>query len=111
MRLQIDDFVAEFPVLVDTGAERSLFDGIHVRAAGRDIFSGNAETYHGFLGASTTAYEHRVFLQIEGVDLEVTLSFTTAPISRQVLGRDVLEHFVLGLREKHLELYLAPESR
>lgn len=102
---------SEFDVaaLVDTGAEESLFDGHLLRAAGRDLFAGPEQSFQGFVGAGTVGYRHRVRLQVGGLDLDLEVHFSTVSLSRQVLGRDVLQYFLVGLRERAGELYLAPD--
>lgn len=109
VRLGIGGYVVDLLLLVDTGAQASLLDGIHVRAAGLDIFSGPPRPFFGFLGASTTAHAHRVRLQVGSVELERSVHFTPQPMMRSVLGRDLLADFRLGLRELHQELLLGPE--
>ena len=65
---------------------------------------------HGFLGGTSIGYEHRVGLQIESLTLDMDIAFSTQPLHRQVLGRDVLNHLVLGVRERCMEVYLGPEN-
>ena len=108
--LRIGDYEADFLALVDTGAERTLLEGVHARAAGIDIFAGEALTFQGFLGARTVAYLHRVKLIIQGAEIETAVAFSTQPLARQVVGRDILAHFVLGVRERVWEFYLDREK-
>ncbi len=106
IRLKLGDHVADIVVLVDTGAERTLLDGMHVRAAGFDLFQGAEVPFYGFLGSRMTAYGHQAKMEIAGLSLDTEIAFSTQPLSRQVLGRDLLEPFILAIREGYLELYL-----
>lgn len=108
-RVTIGLYSVDVLLLVDTGAEHTLLDGIHVRAAGGDIFTGPGMTFSGFLGASTIAHAHRIRLQIGDAELERDVHFSTQPLPRQILGRDLLDGFLRGVRELHQECYLEPE--
>lgn len=110
VRLRLVGYEAEFLLLVDTGAERTLLEGVHVRAAGLDVFDGQPLAFQGFLGARTTAYLHKATLVIGDSEVETEIAFSTQPLARQVLGRDILSNFVLGLRERASEFYLAAET-
>ena len=109
VRLQIGHYQVDVLMLVDTGAERTLLEGVHARAAGLDIFDGKSVTFQGFLGARTVAYLHKARLVIGETELEADIAFSTQPLARQILGRDVLAHFALCMRERASEFYLAPE--
>lgn len=104
------DYVVEFLALLDTGAERTLLEGVHLRAAGMDVFEGKPLTFQGFLGARTVAYLHPARVAVANQELEIEVAFSTQPLLRPVLGRDLLAHFKLGLRERTSELYLEPET-
>ena len=108
--LQIGAYVADLWTLVDTGAELSLLEGVHLRHAGVDIFSGRAMNFSGFLGAGMTAYFHPVRVTVADLQLELELPFSTGPVRREILGRDLLYYFRLELRERALEFQLAPDS-
>lgn len=110
IRLKIGEYSADFLVLVDTGAERTLLEGVHARAAGLDIFDGTPLTFQGFLGARTVAYLHRVRVVIEDIEVAAEVAFSTQPLARQVLGRDLLAFVKLGVRERASEFYLASEE-
>lgn len=110
VRLRLAGYQADFLLLVDTGAERTLLEGVHVRAAGLDVFDGPSLALQGFLGARTTAYLHKATLVIGDSEVETEIAFSTQPLARQVLGRDIQSNFQLGLRERALEFYLANET-
>ena len=62
------------------------------------------------LAAIRRELEEEVRLRIEEAEVEMALAFSTHPIRRQVLGRDVMAHLVVGLRERALELWLSPDG-
>ena len=99
----------DFLALLDTGAEQTLLDGVHLRAAGIDIFSRVQKRFQGFLGATPVAYEHLSTIVIEDLELRLPLAYSTFPIGRQVLGRDLMAHLGVALRERHMEFWLTPE--
>jgi hypothetical protein len=96
---------------LDSGAQRSLFDGWIATALGFDLFSGPELRYASVTGASLAARLHTVSLthpNLGSVELEV--GFSTAPISRNLLGRDFFNFFQIGVHERYLTLYLSPTS-
>jgi len=86
-----------------------LLDGVCLRVADIDIFSGQPVHFQGFLGAGLTAYSHPAELLIGDLQLRMDVAFSAQPLSRQILGRDALYYLTLGLRERALELYVEPE--
>lgn len=104
------DYVVEFLALLDTGAERTLLEGVHLRAAGLDVFEGKPLNSQGFLGARTVAYLHPARVTLANQELDLQVAFSTQPLLRPVLGRDLLAHFKLGLRERTSELYVESET-
>jgi hypothetical protein len=96
--------------LVDTGAERTLLDGQHLRIAGVDIYTGKPVKVGGFLGPSLVVYEHAVHLVVQEVEISMRILFAAQPLERVVLGRDFLGEFRFGLREGASELFLGDED-
>lgn len=87
---------------LDSGAERSLFDGSIARALGVDLLRGETITYASTAGVGLHAVLHKVHLHHEDLgrfNLEVV--FSTVPISRNLLGRDFFDHVQIGFREHH----------
>lgn len=96
--------------LLDTGAERTLLDGQHLRAAGLDLFPGTRRRVSGVLASSVVVYEHRVAHAIADLELELAVLSSTQPLNRAVIGRDLLSALRLGLRERAGEIYLSVEQ-
>ncbi|MBM3466069.1 MAG: hypothetical protein FJX76_28605 [Armatimonadetes bacterium] len=99
----------DFLCLLDTGAERTLLDGQHLRAVGLDLYEGRPRRVSGFLAYSVVVYEHRVGLAICGLELDMPVLFSTQPLDRAVIGRDVMAEFRFGLRERAGEIFLSAE--
>lgn len=110
VQLELATYQVDFLALLDTGAALTLLDGVHVRAAGIDIFSGKPVDLQGFMGGRHTAYVHRATLTIVDKAIESNFAFSTQTLLRQVLGRDFLSHFTLGIRERALEIHLSPDD-
>ena len=93
---------------LDSGAERSLFDGALASMLGLDLLSGRPLRFAATAGPPLEARVHRLRLWNEmlgGFDLDVAL--TTQHIRRNLLGRDFFNLFQGGFRERYLAFYLA----
>ncbi len=96
---------------LDSGAQRSLFDGWIATALGLDLLSGRELRYVSLAGIGLTARLHQVRLihpNLGSVELEV--GFSTTPISRNLLGRDFFNFFQIGFHERYLTFYLLRNS-
>ncbi len=94
---------------LDSGCERSLFDGRHASALGLDLLAGRIKRYAPTSGPSIEARLHEVLLihpNLGRFQLEVGLS--TNNIARNLLGRDFFNLIQVGFRERHLEFYIEP---
>ena len=92
---------------LDSGAKRSFFDGWIATTLGFDLLGGSKITHGSSTGFQTTGHLHQVRLfhpALGSFDLEI--SFSTAEISRNLIGRDFFNLFQVGFREKHLTFYL-----
>lgn len=96
---------------VDTGAQRTLFDGELTQALGIDIFAGQKQDFSFTQGGSLSARQHEVVLAHPAFgSLRFTLCFSLGPIHRNLLGRDFLEHMQLGIRQYDRRLLVAPRQ-
>ena len=94
---------------LDSGAERSLFNGWIGAALGIDILDGPSIVYETGSGAPLSATLHPIRLfhpDLGELDLEAGLS--TSEIPRNLLGRDFFDLVQIGFREHHLAFYLTP---
>ncbi len=93
---------------LDTGAERSLFDGKLIAAAlNINPLDGPIIPYQSVTGGvlEGRAWTVRIYNpQLGYFDLEIGVS--TASIKRNILGRDFLDKVQFGLREHHQTFYL-----
>ena len=97
-------------VHLDSGAQRSLFDGTLARLIGLDLFDGRRLPFASAAGVSIEALLHAVRLshpELGEFDLEI--GFSTAPLRRNLLGRDFFNLVQVGFRERHLVFYVTPE--
>jgi len=94
---------------LDSGAERSLFNGWIGAALGIDILEGPPIVYETGSGAPLSATLHSVRLfhpDLGEFDLEIGLSSSEIP--RNLLGRDFFDLVQIGFREHHLAFFLTP---
>lgn len=95
---------------LDSGAQRSLFDGGIGRAVGIDLLTGDQKQYESATGSSIAGRLHRVRLEhpdLGSFDLEV--GFSSSRIKRNLLGRDFFNLVQIGFRERRLAFYVTPE--
>ncbi|MBI3926997.1 MAG: retropepsin-like domain-containing protein [Armatimonadetes bacterium] len=95
---------------VDTGCSRSLFDGRLALALGLDPSRGDRIPFVGATGVSVIGLLMPVRLAHPALgDFNLTIAFAQVHLSRNLLGRDFLDHVQLGVREHRQEFYLSPE--
>ncbi|MBI3300886.1 MAG: hypothetical protein HYZ72_02245 [Deltaproteobacteria bacterium] len=94
---------------LDSGAQRSLFDGGIGTALGLDLFSGPEIRYVSIAGTGLAARLHQVRLAHPALgSFELEVGFSTVPISRNLLGRDFFNLVQIGFRERYLVFYVTP---
>ena len=77
---------------------------------GLDLMAGRRLSFASATGMSIEAMLHAVRLshpELGHFDLEV--GFSTAPLRRNLLGRDFFDLAQIGFRERHLVFYVTPE--
>jgi len=92
---------------LDTGAERSLFDGDICVNLGLSLFSGRKRKFNFTGGGGPQGWEHSVAIShpaLGSFDLEV--SFSGGPITRNLLGRDFMNLIQIGFRERLQSFYV-----
>lgn len=93
---------------LDSGAQRSLFDGWIATSLGFDLLSGRALSY-GSLGGLIGGRLHHVRLSHPDLgEFDLDIGFSERPISRNILGRDFFNLIQIGFRERHLTFYVTP---
>ena len=102
MAVQVDAYL-------DSGAERSLFQGWIARDLGLDLLSGRARSYSTTARTLLEARLHRVRLSQQDLgEFELEIGFATGEITRNLLGRDFFDLIQIGFRERHLTFYMTP---
>lgn len=96
---------------LDSGAERSLFNGILAPLLGiDDLFGGPEIPFQSTVGAALTARLHPVRLSHPALGLlDLEMAFSTAHINRNLLGRDFFSRAQIGFRESRLALYITAQ--
>lgn len=95
---------------LDTGAGRSLFDGQIGVALGFGLLDGPPLVMSMMTGTHLETRVHPVRLHHTALgEFRLDVAFSTAPISRNVLGRDFLNMVQVGFRENQLTFYVAAE--
>lgn len=92
---------------LDSGAERSLFDGWIAPDLNLDLLGGPELSYLAASGVQITARLHPLqfyHASLGTFSLEVGLS--TSRITRNLLGRDFFNLMQIGFRERHLLFYI-----
>ena len=94
---------------LDSGTQRSLFNGWRARAIGLDLLQGQVKYYTSTSGSSVEARLHTVRLYQENVgDFDLEVGFSMEEITREILGRDFFNLVQVGFRERQLTYYLNP---
>jgi hypothetical protein len=92
---------------LDSGAERSIFDGSLISALEIELVNRNPKPYSTTTGNTVTGYMHRVGLAIAQVgSYNLEMGFSDAPIRRNLLGRDFFNLVQVGFREHQLQYFL-----
>lgn len=105
------DQAIESDAYIDSGAERSLFDGTLAQLVGiDDLLAGQEIVFQSTTGAALAARLHRVRLSHPSLgSFDVEVGFSTGPIGRNLLGRDFFSIVQIGFRESRLTLFVTGE--
>jgi hypothetical protein len=94
---------------LDSGAQRSLFDGTVARVIGLDLLAGRRLQFASPAGMPIEAMLHTVRLSHPELgDFDLAVGFSTAPLRRNLLGRDFFNLVQIGFRERHELFYITP---
>jgi hypothetical protein len=93
---------------LDSGAERSLFDGSFAPLLGiDDLFAGHEIPCQSTAGPVLAARLHPVRLSHPALGLfDLEVGFSAGHVHRNLLGRDFFSRVQIGFRESHLTLYV-----
>jgi len=100
--------------LIDSGADRCLFNAQIGREIGLEIEKGEKESFSGIEGGEIVAYLHKVKLQIIGIDkiVELEAGFTDAPGVFAILGQDgFFDAFKIKFEKDHNIIEITPVKK
>lgn len=101
------DLSLDVDAYLDSGAQRSLFNGWRAQTLGLNLLDGETKLYGSTSGSYVEARLHRVNLHHENLgDFELEVGFSLVQIQRELLGRDFFNLVQIGFRERQLEYYL-----
>lgn len=107
--LQRPELTLDTIAYLDSGAEYSLFQGWLIGKLGLDLMSGPLLRVASATGSLTEARLHKVRLFNPDLgDFALEIGFSTAPMSRNLLGRNFFNLIQIGFRERHLSFYVTP---
>ena len=94
---------------LDTGAQRTVFDGEFAEGLGIDILRGKKVLMSATHGSSIGTREHHVTLSHPACGtLSLTICFSEEQIHRNLLGRDFLGLLQIGLRHYDQMFFVSP---
>lgn len=92
---------------LDSGAERSLFNGWIANTIGLELLSGPELKYKATNDTTVEGRVHRVILSHPLLGhFPIEVGFSTGPIRRNLLGRDFFVLIQIGFREWHSTFYV-----
>lgn len=101
---------ADVIAYLDSGAQRSLFDGTLAAAIGLDLLDGRRLPFASAAGFSIEAIIHPVRLSHPDLgDFGLEIGFSTIPLRRNLLGRDFFSLVQIGFRERQQVFYVRAE--
>ena len=94
---------------LDSGAERSLFNGWIGAVLGIDVLKGPRLIYETGAGTHLSATIHPVRLSHPDLgEFDIEVGFSSGEVPRNLLGRDFFDLVQIGFREHHLTFYVTP---
>jgi len=100
--------------IVDSGADKSLFDAEVGKDIGLDVESGEVEYFGGIGGNRINAFVHRVQMQVIGIDkiIEIPVGFTENLGISGILGQEgFFDAFRIKFEKDHDTFEINPTRR
>lgn len=97
--------------LIDSGADRCLFNAEIGQEIGLDIYAGQREFFSGIEGGRLIGYLHKIQLQIMGIDkiIDIVAGFTEAKNIIPILGQDgFFDNFRIRFEKDHDIIEIIP---
>lgn len=100
--------------LIDSGADKCLFNSALGQEIGLDLEKGEKEIFSGIEGGQIIAFLHRIQLQIVGIDkkVEIVAGFTEASGVFAILGQEgFFDAFRIKFERDHNVIEIKPISK
>jgi len=100
--------------LIDSGADRCLFNDQIGREIGLDLEKGEKEIFSGIEGGQIGAYLHKIQLKIIGIEkrIEIIAGFSDAPGVFAILGQDgFFDAFRIKFEKDHNIIEINPAKK
>lgn len=97
--------------LIDSGADKCLFNAEIAEVLDMDLVKGEAEPFGGIEGGRIVAYLHKIQLQVIGIDnkIEIVADFTSALGIVPILGQDgFFDNFRIKFEKDHNTVEITP---
>ena len=103
----VPDLTIDVDAHLDSGAERSLFNGKLAAVLGFDLLDGPKLVYQTAMGSQLVATLQMVELTHPDIGaFQFEVGFSSAEIHRNLLGRDFFNLVQIGFHENHLTFYI-----
>lgn len=97
--------------LVDSGADKCLFNMEIGNEIGLNIFKGESENFSGIEGGGLVAYLHKIQLQVKDINkkIEIVAGFTDSPGIMPILGQaGFFDNFRIKFEKDHDVIEIVP---
>lgn len=101
--------------LIDSGADKCLFHKDLAKEIGLDLQDGKQEIFSGIVGKQIAAFNHKIHLQVLGIDrkIELLAAFADTPGVFAILGQEgFFDNFRIKFEKDHntIEITLAKKK-
>lgn len=101
---------ADVIAYLDSGAQRSLFDGTLAGLIGLNLMDGQRMPFASATGLSIEGVVHAICLSHPELgEFNLDVAFSTVPLRRNLLGRDFFNLVQIGFRERQQIFYVKAE--
>jgi hypothetical protein len=104
----------EVLALIDSGADKCLFNAQIGREIGLEVEKGKPETFMGIEGGRLIAYVHKIKLQVVGIEniIEIEAGFVDSPAADAILGQEgFFDAFKIKFEKDHNIIEITPSKR
>jgi hypothetical protein len=104
----------EILALIDSGADKCLFNAQIGREIGLEVEKGKPETFMGIEGGRLIAYVHKIKLQVVGIEniIEIEAGFVDSPAADAILGQEgFFDAFKIKFEKDHNIIEITPSKK